>query len=67
MLKKIKTGTKVANVFVGEVDFLDESHEELVVFVRLAKPVVLEITEVVLPTKFVFLYLSKFNHLLIFT
>ena len=59
-MKKIKNGTKVANVFVGEVDFLDDTHDELVVFMRLGKPVVLDITEVVLPTKFVFIYLSKF-------
>lgn len=59
ILKKIKNGTKVANVFIGEVDFLDEVHDDLVVFMRLAKPVVLDVSEVVLPTKFVFIYLSK--------
>ena len=54
-LKKISSATKVANVLIGEVDFLDETTEqEIVVLVRLSKPLILELTEVVLPTKYMF-------------
>lgn len=55
-MKKIPPGAEVSNVFVGEVDFLDKP---VSAFVRLANASVLgDFTEVVLPTRFVFVLLG---------
>lgn len=55
-MRKIPTGAEVSNVFVGEVDFLEKP---VSAFVRLATPSVLgDFTEVVLPTRFVFVLLG---------
>ena len=53
---KIPKGSEVANIFVGEFDFLTKPVSALV---RLAKPTLLgDFTEVPLPSRFVFLMLG---------
>ncbi|XP_052063065.1 electroneutral sodium bicarbonate exchanger 1-like [Mytilus californianus] len=55
-MKKIPEGAQVANVWVGEIDDLKEP---ITAFIRLDKPRVIgDLTEVPLPTRFIFLHLS---------
>ena len=55
-MKKIKKGTEAANILVGEVDFLKEP---IMVFVRLSRACIIpELTEIAIPTRFVFLLLG---------
>ncbi|XP_075457811.1 anion exchange protein 4 [Ascaphus truei] len=54
--KKIPNGTEVANLLVGEVDFLDQP---FAAFIRLKEAVILgSLTEVPLPSRFVFILLG---------
>ena len=54
-MKKIPHGAEVANVWVGEIDDLKEP---ITAFVKLTKPKVIgDLTEVPLPTRFVFVHL----------
>ncbi|XP_069508769.1 anion exchange protein 4 isoform X2 [Ambystoma mexicanum] len=54
--RKIPEGTEVANVLVGEVDFLDKP---FIVFIRLRDAAVLgALTEVALPSRFLFILLG---------
>ena len=55
-LKKIPKGAEAANIMVGEVDFLTKP---ISVFIRLGKAVRLgDLTEVALPTRFIFILLG---------
>lgn len=55
-LRKIPAGAEASNVLVGEVDFVEKP---MVAFIRLNEGKVLsEITEVPIPTRFVFLLLG---------
>jgi hypothetical protein len=55
-LKKIPSGAEASNVLVGEVDCLEKP---VSAFIRLAQPVVLgDLTEVPVPTRFVFILLG---------
>lgn len=55
-MKKIPPGAEAANIFVGEVEYLNH---QIVAFVRLAKAQVLgDLTEVPVPTRFLFLLLG---------
>lgn len=55
-LKKIPKGAEAANIMVGEVDFLTSP---ISVFIRLGKAVRLgDLTEVALPTRFIFILLG---------
>ncbi|XP_059143264.1 sodium bicarbonate cotransporter 3-like isoform X2 [Physella acuta] len=55
-MKKIPAGAEAANIFVGEVDYLNH---QIVAFVRLTRAQVLgDLTEVPVPTRFVFLLLG---------
>ncbi|KAM4747542.1 LOW QUALITY PROTEIN: electrogenic sodium bicarbonate cotransporter 1-like [Rhinophrynus dorsalis] len=57
--KNIPDGTEAANILVGEVAFLDQP---FVAFVRLKEAVVLgSLTEVALPSRFVFILLGPIN------
>ncbi|KAJ1127593.1 hypothetical protein NDU88_005989 [Pleurodeles waltl] len=54
--RKIPEGTEVANILVGEVDFLERP---FIAFIRLQEAVVLgALTEVALPSRFVFILLG---------
>ena len=56
LLKKIPKGAEAANILVGQCDFLEKP---LVVIARLSPATLLDdITEVNLPTKFIFLALG---------
>ena len=55
-MKKIPPGAEAANIFVGEVDYLNH---QIVAFVRLAKAQVIgDLTEVPVPSRFLFLLLG---------
>ena len=55
-MKKIPEGAQVANVWVGEIEDLKEP---ITAFIRLDKPRAIgDLTEVPLPTRFIFLHLS---------
>ena len=55
-LKKIPAKSEVANVLIGEVDWLDD---ELSVLIRLNRSMVIDnFSEVPLPTKFIFFHLG---------
>lgn len=55
-MRKIPPGSEASNVLVGEVDFLER---EFTAFIRLEKAVILSgITEVPLPTRFLFFILG---------
>ena len=55
-MKKIPPGAEASNILVGEVDFLEKP---LSAFVRLSQAVVLgDLTEVPVPTRFVFVLLG---------
>ncbi|KAL3313170.1 Electroneutral sodium bicarbonate exchanger 1 [Cichlidogyrus casuarinus] len=55
-MKKIAPGTETSNVLVGETDYLSQ---EIVAFIRLKEAVVLgEMTEVPVPTRFLFILLG---------
>ncbi|KAH9514096.1 Sodium bicarbonate cotransporter 3, partial [Bulinus truncatus] len=55
-MKKIPPGAEAANIFVGEVDYLNH---QIVAFIRLTKAQVIgDLTEVPVPTRFVFLLLG---------
>ena len=55
-MKKIPPGAEASNILVGEVDFLNH---QIVAFVRLQKATILgDITEVPVPTRFIFLLLG---------
>ncbi len=55
-LKKIQSGSKTANILIGEVDYLSE---EIVALVQLAQPILLgNLTEVRVQTKFLFIALG---------
>ncbi|XP_068129861.1 electrogenic sodium bicarbonate cotransporter 1-like [Hyperolius riggenbachi] len=59
--KKIPDGTEAANVLVGDVDFLDQP---FAAFIRLKEATVLgSLTEVILPTRFIFILLGPRNKL----
>ena len=56
MMKKIQAQTEAFNVLVGEIDFLEY---QFCAFVRLLHSVILDdLTEVNLPTKFIFIMLG---------
>ena len=58
-MKKIPGGSEAANIMVGKVDFLTEP---LLVFIRLQSSSVLaDLTEVAVPTRFLFLVLGPAN------
>ncbi|XP_038595453.1 sodium bicarbonate cotransporter 3-like [Micropterus salmoides] len=58
-MKKIPPGAEASNVLVGEVDFLERP---IVAFVRLSPAMLLTgLTEVPVPTRFVFLLLGPFG------
>ncbi|XP_043972041.1 sodium bicarbonate cotransporter 3-like isoform X1 [Gambusia affinis] len=58
-MKKIPPGAEASNVLVGEVDFLERP---IIAFVRLAPAVLLTgLTEVPVPTRFLFLMLGPFG------
>uniref|UniRef100_A0A3P9PGU8 Anion exchange protein n=1 Tax=Poecilia reticulata TaxID=8081 RepID=A0A3P9PGU8_POERE len=58
-MKKIPPGAEASNVLVGEVDFLERP---IIAFVRLAPAVLLTgLTEVPVPTRFLFLLLGPFG------
>lgn len=55
-MKKIPAGAEASNVLVGEVDCLEKP---VSAFIRLVQPVVLgDLTEVPVPTRFVFILLG---------
>lgn len=55
-MKKIPPGAEAANIFVGEVEYLNH---QVVAFVRLAKAQIIgDLTEVPVPTRFLFLLLG---------
>lgn len=55
-MKKIPPGAEVANVLIGEADFLEKP---VAAFVRLARATVLDdLSEVALPTRFFFVLLG---------
>ena len=55
-MKKIPAGAEASNILVGEVDFLDKT---LSAFIRLNKAEVIgDLTEVPVPTRFLFLLLG---------
>lgn len=59
-MKKIPPGAEAANILVGEVDFLNHP---VVGFVRLLHPIILrDLTEVPVPTKFVFILLGPMGN-----
>ncbi|CAL1544319.1 unnamed protein product [Lymnaea stagnalis] len=59
-MKKIPAGAEAANIFVGEVDYLNH---QIVAFIRLTKAQVLgDLTEVPVPTRFVFLLLGPLGN-----
>lgn len=58
-MKKIPPGAEASNILVGEVDFLDKT---VSAFIRLSKAQVLgDLTEVPVPTRFLFLLLGPTN------
>lgn len=58
-MKKIPPGAEASNILVGEVDFLDKT---VSAFIRLSKAQVLgDLTEVPVPTRFLFLLLGPSN------
>ncbi|XP_076271343.1 na[+]-driven anion exchanger 1 isoform X4 [Rhynchophorus ferrugineus] len=58
-MRKIPAGAEASNILVGEVDFLDKS---VSAFIRLNKAQVLgDLTEVPVPTRFLFLLLGSSN------
>ncbi|XP_039593353.1 sodium bicarbonate cotransporter 3-like isoform X7 [Polypterus senegalus] len=58
-MKKIPPGAEASNVLIGEVDFLERP---IIAFVRLSPAVLLSgITEVPVPTRFLFLLLGPFG------
>ncbi|KAK5604848.1 Sodium bicarbonate cotransporter 3 [Crenichthys baileyi] len=58
-MKKIPPGAEASNVLVGEVDFLEQP---IIAFVRLSPAVLLTgLTEVPVPTRFLFLLLGPFG------
>lgn len=57
-LKKIPHGCKTANILIGEVDFLGPD-QQITVLIRLSTPVILKFTEIVLPSKFIFIHLGE--------
>ncbi|XP_055869437.1 sodium bicarbonate cotransporter 3-like isoform X2 [Biomphalaria glabrata] len=59
-MKKIPPGAEAANIFVGEVDYLNH---QIVAFIRLTKAQVIgDLTEVPVPTRFVFLLLGPIGN-----
>ncbi|XP_076459053.1 electroneutral sodium bicarbonate exchanger 1-like isoform X2 [Babylonia areolata] len=59
-MKKIPPGSEASNILVGEVDFLNH---QIVAFVRLSKSTILgDITEVPVPTRFVFILLGPMGN-----
>lgn len=59
-MKKIPPGAEASNILVGEVDFLNH---QIVAFVRLSKATILgDITEVPVPTRFVFILLGPMGN-----
>ena len=59
-MKKIPPGAEASNILVGEVDFLNH---QIVAFVRLSQSTVLgDITEVPVPTRFIFMLLGPFGN-----
>ncbi|KAJ1372547.1 hypothetical protein KIN20_034726 [Parelaphostrongylus tenuis] len=59
-LKKLPPGVEASNVLIGEVDFLQR---HICAFVRLKKANVLgDLTEVAVPTRFIFLLLGPTGH-----
>ena len=59
-MKKIPPGAEAANILVGEVDFLTNHH--IVAFIRLLKPLMADLTEVPVPTKFIFVILGPMGN-----
>ncbi|XP_052079267.1 sodium bicarbonate cotransporter 3-like isoform X1 [Mytilus californianus] len=59
-MKKIPPGAEAANILVGEVDFL--TNHQIVAFIRLLKPVMADLTEVPVPTKFLFVLLGPMGN-----
>ena len=59
-MKKIPPGAEAANILVGEVDFL--TNHQIVAFIRLLKPVMADLTEVPVPTKFIFVLLGPMGN-----
>lgn len=59
-MKKIPPGAEAANILVGEVEYLNH---QIVAFVRLTKAQVLgDLTEVPVPTRFLFLLLGPMGN-----
>ena len=58
-MKKIPPGAEAANILVGEVDFLNH---QIVAFIRLLKPLMADLTEVPVPTKFIFVILGPMGN-----
>lgn len=58
-MKKIPAGAEAANILVGEVDFLNH---QIVAFIRLLKPLMADLTEVPVPTKFIFVILGPMGN-----
>ena len=59
-MKKIPPGAEASNILVGEVGFLNH---QIVAFVRLSKATILgDITEVPVPTRFVFILLGPMGN-----
>ncbi|XP_035828974.1 sodium bicarbonate cotransporter 3 isoform X3 [Aplysia californica] len=59
-MKKIPPGAEAANIFVGEVEYLNH---QIVAFVRLSKAQVLgDLTEVPVPSRFLFLLLGPLGN-----
>jgi len=55
--QKLPEGTEVANILVGQLDFLDQP---IIGFFRLVPPVILhDTTEVAVPTRFLFIALGR--------
>ncbi len=55
-MKKIPGGSEAANILIGQVDFLEEP---IMAFARLSKSAILaDLTEVAIPTRFIFLILG---------
>ncbi|CAG7718708.1 unnamed protein product [Allacma fusca] len=62
-MRKIPAGAEASNILVGEVDFLEKP---LSAFVRLSQAVVLgDLTEVPVPTRFVFVLLGPMVSLVV--
>jgi len=59
LMSKIPGGSEAANILVGQVDFLTEP---VIVFCRLKKSAMLaDLTEVAIPTRFIFLFLAPID------